>query len=105
MKWLDQWLSKKMQQAWNNAKEKDYEQPKYTISALVGSQHVKNSRGLDRDATMQFRMHKAENGWIIELTGVDQKTDRHYSKLHIIGEEDDFDQSLCHIITVESLRS
>jgi len=104
MKWLDRWLSKKMQQAWNNSQEKDYHPKVNSISTLLGSSHSTKS-GLDRDATMQFRMHKAENGWIIELTGVDRKTERHYSKLHIIGEEDDFDQTLCHIITVESLRS
>jgi len=46
MKWLDRWLSKKMQQAWNSPQEKDYKQPTQSKYSIVGSQHVKDSRGL-----------------------------------------------------------
>jgi len=49
-------------------------------------------------------LHHAENGWIVEVTNHDQRTDRHTTRMHLIGEDQEFDQAICQIITLEALR-
>jgi hypothetical protein len=105
MKWFDRWISKKMQQAWNTTQEKDYN-PSTKMEILQLSNHVSkhSGRGLDVHPTLNFRLHHAENGWIVEVTNHDQRTDRHTTKLHLIGDDQEFDQAICQIITLETLR-
>lgn len=104
MNWFDQWLSKKMQRAWNA--ERDSERNvKMEIHQLVSSTNsVGNKRGLDVYPSLNFRLHHAENGWIVEVNNHDQRTDRHTTKLHLIGDDEEFDKAICQIITLEALR-
>jgi hypothetical protein len=104
MNWFNRWLSKKVQRYWNEAREeKIYGKP--DASMHVGMAISKNStRGLDTHATLNFRLHHAENGWIVEVTNYDQRTDRHTTKMHLIGDHEEFDKSICQIITLETLR-
>ena len=101
MKWFDQWFAKKCVQAWHRAQEKNYQPaPKMEILQLGGSA----KRSFDAQASMNFRLHHAENGWIVEVNNYDQRTDRHTTKLHLIGDDEEFDKSICQIITLEALR-
>lgn len=103
MKWFDQWFAKKCNQAWNAATQKEYNvtSTKMEILQLGGSA----KRSFDAQASMNFRLHHAENGWIVEVNSYDQRTDRHSTKLHLIGDDEEFDKSICQIITLEALRS
>ena len=104
MKWFDQWFAKKCNQAWNRAQEKDYH-PASKMEILQLSNSSKYSgRSLDVQPTLNFRLHHAENGWIVEVTTHDQRTDRHTTKLHLIGDDQEFDRAICQIITLETLR-
>ena len=102
MNWFDRWLSGKIKHAWNAENQTQiYDSPK-NINSLIGS-NAKH-RSLDVQATMNFRLHHAENGWIVEVNCYDQRTDRHTTKMHLIGDDQEFDRAICQIITLESLR-
>ena len=64
-----------------------------------------SSQRLSREDAMSFRVHSAENGHVIEVHGVDERTERTWSKLHLIRSDEDFDQALCHIMTISALRN
>ena len=100
MKWFDQWFAKKCDQAWNDAKQKDYNSTstKMEILQLGGSA----KRGLDVQPSLNFRLYHAENGWIVEVNS--QRTDRYTTKMHLIGDDEEFDKAICQIITLEALR-
>ena len=105
MKWFDRWLAKKIKQAWN-AEHNHERDVKMEIHQLVSSTNSVGigKRGLDVQPSLNFRLHHAENGWIVEVNSYDQRTDRHTTKLHLIGDDEEFDKSICQIITLETLR-
>jgi hypothetical protein len=108
MSWFERWLSKKMQTAWNQTREETiYAEPKQRNTGLfIGSANkVARSSDLDMRPTMNFKMHHAENGWVIEVHGYDQRTDNTWSKLHLISDTEEFDKALAQIMTVEALRN
>ena len=103
MNWFNQWLSKKIQQSWEQAREqKVYAEQTHFIGT---PNKISRNRDLDMRATMNFKMHHAENGWVIEIHGYDERTDSSWSKLYLIGEDEDFDRSLAHIMTIQALRN
>jgi len=106
MKWLDRWFTKRVQKAWNSAREeKDYHAAsKMEILQLSNSISKHSGRSLDVQPTLNFRLHHAENGWIVEVTCHDTRTDRHTTRMHLIGDDQEFDQAICQIITLEALR-
>lgn len=104
--WFTKWFDRKCAESWNRAREAHiYEKNHVTEMkvAIAGGAQLAG-RTLERDPTMNFRLHKAENGWIVEMTQTDRKTDRYISKVHLIPDSEDFDKSLCQIITLEALR-
>jgi len=106
MNWFDRWLAKKVKQAWNEAREeKDYHiGSKMEILQLSNHVSKHTGRSLDVQPTLNFRLHHAENGWIVEVTCHDTRTDRHTTRMHLIGNDQEFDQAICQIITLEALR-
>ena len=53
---------------------------------------------------MNFTIHPASGGYILEYSSYDQKTDDHNYTLHIIGADQDLGQGIAHVITLELLR-
>jgi hypothetical protein len=53
---------------------------------------------------VQFTLHKAVGGHVVELRDYDRKTDRSTNSLHIIPNDKDFGEALNHIITYEALK-
>lgn len=107
MNWFDRWLANKVQRYWNEAREeKIYAEPKQRTGMFIGTANkISGSSNLDMRATMNFKMHHAENGWVVEIHGYDDRTDSSWSKLYLIGEEEEFDKALAHIMTVQALRN
>lgn len=52
----------------------------------------------------QLNIYHATGGKIIETVKVDKKTHDRVHSLYIIDEDEDFHQSLAHIITMDSLK-
>ena len=108
MNWFNRWFYNKCQEAWNvSREEKVYAEPAQHSGGLFNSTANKIARtsNLDMRATMNFKMHHAENGWVIEVHGYDQRTDNSWSKLHLISDTEEFDKALAQIMTLEALRS
>ena len=53
---------------------------------------------------MNFTIHQASGGYVLEYSAYDDKTDRHNHNLHIIPSDQDMGQGIAHIITLEMLR-
>lgn len=104
MNWLSKWVQKQAHLAWNNATSDEKMYDSHLKHQTMGAISANPSRKLDREPTLNFRLHHAENGWIVEVTNYDQRTDRHVSKMHLIGDDQDFDTSICQIITLEALK-
>ena len=64
------------------------------------------SRGshLDSRGGLNFTIHMANGGYVLEYSTYNDKTDRHDHALHLIPSEQDMGQSIAHIITLEMLR-
>jgi hypothetical protein len=54
---------------------------------------------------MNFTIHPATGGYIMEYRVYDKKNDRNDNKLHIINNDQDLGESIGKIITMEILRS
>jgi hypothetical protein len=67
--------------------------------AIVSSRssHI-DSRG------MNFTIHMANGGYVLEYSTYNEKTDRHDTALHIITSDTDLGQGIAHVITLEMLR-
>ena len=106
MKWFDQWFLQKVR--W--ARSIPHEEKDYYIGNKMEIQQLSNhvskhtGRSLDVQPTLNFRLHHAENGWIVEVTCYDTRTDRHTTRMHLISDDREFDQAICQIITLEALR-
>ena len=53
---------------------------------------------------MNFTIHMANDGYVLEYSSYNEKTDRHDNALHIINSDTDLGQGIAHIITLEMLR-
>ena len=63
------------------------------------------SRGSQLDNRgMNFTIHMANGGYVLEYSSYNEKTDRHDNTLHIINSDTDLGQGIAHIITLEMLR-
>jgi hypothetical protein len=63
------------------------------------------SRGSQLDSRgMNFTIHMANGGYVLEYSTYNDKTDRHDNTLHIIPSDQDMGQGIAHIITLEMLR-
>jgi hypothetical protein len=63
------------------------------------------SRGSQLDSRgMNFTIHMANGGYVLEYSSYNEKTDRHDNTLHIITADNDLGQGIAHVITLEMLR-
>jgi hypothetical protein len=100
MNWFDKWIAKKVRRAWDDANS-----PKQ-FHNIVGSKTAElvSRDRMDSNPDLNFRMFRAENGYVMEVRYNDRRTDRTTTNLHLISDQEDLGQSIAHIITVESLK-
>ena len=72
-------------------------------SATVGSRGKSANLG-NHNTRMNFTLHKANGGFVVEYSHYDERSDRHYESLHLIGSEEEFADSLAKIIFLECLK-
>jgi hypothetical protein len=84
--------------------------PQDTTNELVEAKSHRGraliSRGsqLDSRGGLNFTIHMANGGYVLEYSTYNEKTDRHDNALHIITADTDLGQGIAHIITLEMLR-
>jgi hypothetical protein len=72
-------------------------------SNSIGISPINKGRRLDHNG-MNFTIHSANGGFIMEYNTYDPRTDERNNALHIITSDQDLGQSIAHIITLEMLR-
>jgi hypothetical protein len=65
---------------------------------LISTGKSLDSRG------MNFTIHMANGGYVLEYSNYNEKTDRHDNALHLIPSDQDLGQGIAHVITLELLR-
>jgi len=78
------------------------DEPESMISNRIGTVRARDDFEAEEGLNMQ--LHKAIGGRIVSFNHYDRKTDRSYRKVYIITDEQDFEQELSKIITMESMR-
>ena len=75
--------------------------------ALVSSKSINtisSGRRLDQSNGMNFTIHSANGGYVMEYNKYDPRTDERNTALHLITSDQDLGQSIAHIVTFEMLR-
>jgi hypothetical protein len=102
MNWFDKWVAKKVRRAWENSQD---EKQSYTLNSIgIKTAELVSRDRMDSNPDLNFRMFRAENGYVMEVRYNDRRTDRTTTNLHLISDDQDLGQSIAHIITVESLK-
>jgi hypothetical protein len=91
-------------------REEDYS-PKVNLSKprglnMVGAQAISagTQTQFSRQKSLNFSLHPAEGGYILEYNHYDENHDRHHQRLHIINDSDNMGESIANILTLELLR-
>ena len=100
-KWINNWFNKKVQNAWEEARN----QPMPCDDSMKMSNPLSSNRnrGLDQSG-MNFTIYNAVGGHVMEYSFYDERTDNNTKNLHVINADADLGQSIAHIITYEMLR-
>jgi len=91
MGFLTRWFNRKIHNALSEGR-------------IISETTAPNSSRLNSNG-MNFSVHKANGGFIIEYHYYDRHRDRNENKLHIVTEDKDLGEELGKIISFETLRS
>jgi hypothetical protein len=72
-------------------------------SNSIGISPISKGRRLDHNG-MNFTIHSANGGYVMEYNTYDPRTDERNTALHLITSDQDLGQGISHIITLEMLR-
>jgi hypothetical protein len=96
--WFKQKIIQWVREDWNKARpEQDV-----LVSNSIGT--IGKGRRLDQSNGMNFAIHSANGGYVMEYNSYDPRTDERQVSLHIITSDQDLGQGIAHIITLEMLR-
>ena len=98
--WFKQKVISWVREDWNKVRNGEND-------VLVSSKSINtisSGRRMDQPNGMNFTIHSANGGYVMEYNKYDHRTDERNSALHIITSEQDLGQGIAHIITLEMLR-
>jgi hypothetical protein len=96
MNWLRKWLNRR-----HDRYAIDSEVCVKASSMTAGNKVRSN---YEDDGAINFRIYSANGGKIVEAMSYDQRMGREKTNLYIISDDDDFNDSLSKIITLEYIR-
>ena len=68
------------------------------------SPQLRVSEDVESEAGLNITVRQAMGGKIVTFRAYDHKADRQHYRLYVIPEDLDFEQELCKMITMESMR-
>ena len=94
---------------WLRTKIHNFIFPQDTNEVVESKSHrrgalITRGSSLDSRGGLNFTIHTANGGYVLEYSTYNEKTDRHDNALHIITADTDLGQGIAHIITLEMLR-
>lgn len=102
------WLGKNIAAAKQNrikGSKAEYDHSDVLSNSASQMVSAPGTRRFDTDANLNFRMYKAYNGHVMEVSNYDRRTDRHSNNIHIIGQDEDLGQCISNIILLETLKA
>jgi hypothetical protein len=101
MKWFDRWFARKSKWVWDNRDELADE----LVSTSVPSRKLSV---VDADSSwgdgLRMNVKKIIGGYVVSFRAYDRIRDRSDERHYIITDEQDFNQELGKMITMESMR-
>lgn len=105
MKWLDQFLYRKIRHMWDNKHEYNHylEENAKVPRGLSGMNAVVEESSGWEDG-LRINVKKVIGGFIVSFRNYDRKTDRNSERHYIITDDQEFEKELGKFITLESMR-
>ncbi len=100
--WFKQKVISWVREDWN--KVRHGENDAVVSSKSIGIGTISSGRRIDQSNGMNFTIHSANGGYVMEYNKYDPRTDERNTALHIITSDQDLGQGISHIITLEMLR-
>jgi len=98
--WFKQKVISWVKEDWDKVRsDRDANMP----TTSIGISPISKGRRLDHNG-MNFTIHSANGGYVMEYNTYDPRTDERNTALHLITSDQDLGQSIAHIITFEMLR-
>jgi len=105
MGWFDRWFMKKVRWSIENEQVMYDRKPAASLSrGLVRATESDEELGVDWSEGLNIQVKRVNGGFIVNFRKWDRVKDRHHANIHIITDEMDFNQELCKLITMESMR-
>ena len=98
--WFKQKVIQWVREDWNKVRHGDND----VLATSKSINTISSGRRLDQPNGMNFTIHSANGGYIMEYNMYDPRTDERSNALHIIASDQDLGQGIAHIITLEMLR-
>ena len=102
--WFKQKVIQWVREDWNKVRHGDGDVFQAQSSKSIGIGTISSGRRIDQSNGMNFTIHSANGGYVMEYNTYDPRTDERNNALHIITSDQDLGQSIAHIITFEMLR-
>jgi hypothetical protein len=96
MKWFNNWFRKKCKEAWESPDV-------YQTGVSVGLVKVSSRSGLDSNG-LNLNIYGADGGTVLEFRHYDHNKDRSDYALHVISQNENFEERVAQAITMEMLR-
>jgi hypothetical protein len=97
MKWFNNWFRKKCKEAWETRNEPANPSTYLTLSA------ASPRSGLDSNG-LSLSIYGADGGTVLEFRHYDHAKDRSDYSLHVISQNENFEERVAHAITMEMMR-
>ena len=98
MKWFDNWFRRKCKEAWMTRDESSNPYP-----SNIGLVSASPRSGLDSNG-LNLSIYGADGGTVMEFRHYDMVKDRSEYSLHVISQNEVFEERVAHAITMEMLR-
>jgi hypothetical protein len=102
MNWFKRMVVKWVREDWEKASQ-PMPDDCYPNTKLSRGNSI-NSRDVNSDPTLHFKIYNAIGGKVVEFSRYDQKVDRHHHDIYIIGKSEDFGEKIAKIAMLETLK-
>jgi len=99
MKWFDNWFRRKCKEAWMTRDNEPMNYPSPGMISVTKSHHS----GLDSHG-LNLNIYGADGGTVLEFRHYDHNKDRSDYALHVISQNENFEERVAQAITMEMLR-
>lgn len=96
MGWFTRWFDRKCREAWERARNEPMPPCLPNVVAEHGPRVGANG--------LSMNIYAADGGTVLEFRHYDIRHDRHENTLHVIGQNENFEERVAQAITMELLR-